>query len=418
MQVSKTKPNYKRVEFSFGLEQEIPKEWTLESLEKCCNILDSKRVPINSEERQKMKGNIPYCGANGIQDYVNKYLFDEDLMLLAEDGGYFDEYSTRPIAYLITGKSWVNNHAHVLSNKKGYDLRYLFYSLVHKNILPYINGSTRTKLNQSELRKIEILIPKLKEQQKIASILSNVDALINQTQKEIEHTQRLKKGLLQKLLTRGIGHTEFKKVNLGKPFLTVKIPKAWTVEPFKKILSVQQNSIDLIDSQKYVRITVKRRHDGIVLRDEVYGKQILTENQFRINAGEFIISRRQIIHNACGLVPKQFDGAVVSNEYSIFSGTHQLDINYFDYFSQTDLFHKTIVLTTHGVHIEKYILLLDEWLNLKMPLPPIDEQKRITRSIAVVEKKLLANLQFESHLKNLKKGLMQKLLTGQIRVKV
>ena len=192
---------FKKVKWLFGKEIEIPEEWELKKIEDCCNILDSNRIPLNSEERKKIQGNIPYYGANGIQGLINKHLFDEDLILLAEDGGYFDEYQVRPIAYYITGKSWVNNHAHVLSAKSDHVLKWIYYSLVHKNILPWINGTTRSKLNQSELKQITIPLPLLKEQEKIASILSNIDA---QIQSQIQYKgklERQKKALMQKLLT-------------------------------------------------------------------------------------------------------------------------------------------------------------------------------------------------------------------------
>lgn len=101
--------------------------WTSKRIDDCCTILDHKRVPINSEDREEMIGDIPYYGANGIQGYVNNYIFDDDLILLAEDGGHFEEYAKRPIAYKISGKSWVNNHAHVLKVKNGYDFNYIFH---------------------------------------------------------------------------------------------------------------------------------------------------------------------------------------------------------------------------------------------------------------------------------------------------
>ncbi|KAF5424804.1 MAG: type I restriction enzyme, S subunit [Candidatus Methanomarinus sp.] len=138
---------------------ELPEEWKVTTIEKGCEILDNRRIPINSEERVKIKGNIPYYGANGVQDYINDYIFNEDLILLAEDGGYFDEFDNRPIAYTISGKSWVNNHAHILRVKNHMDNYFVFYNLVHKNILFYIKGGTRSKLNQSELKKIKFPFP-------------------------------------------------------------------------------------------------------------------------------------------------------------------------------------------------------------------------------------------------------------------
>lgn len=183
------------------INNDIHENWELVKIETCCEILDYKRKPINSEMRKKIIGNIPYYGANGVQGYINKHIFDEDLILLAEDGGNFEEYQNRPIAYFISGKSWVNNHAHVLKNKPNYDLKFIFYSLVHKNILSWINGTTRSKLNQSDLRKIKIPMPTLKKQQEIASYLSNMDNLISEMQNELGHTKKLKVGLIQKLLT-------------------------------------------------------------------------------------------------------------------------------------------------------------------------------------------------------------------------
>ena len=96
-------------------------------LEDCCEILDSMRIPITAANRQE--GPYPYYGANGIQDYVAEYIFDDELVLLAEDGGNFGS-KTRPIAYRVSGKCWVNNHAHVLKPKTGLDVDFLCYSLM------------------------------------------------------------------------------------------------------------------------------------------------------------------------------------------------------------------------------------------------------------------------------------------------
>ncbi|GCA95974.1 restriction endonuclease subunit S [Microcystis aeruginosa] len=157
--------------------------WKTITIEECCDILDSKRVPINSEEREQRMGSIPYYGANGIQGYIDDYIFDEDLILIAEDGGYFNEFATRPIAYRVSGKSWVNNHAHVLKAKTGYSQEAVFYSLEHKDIQPFIVGGTRAKLNQSELRSITLNLPvSLQEQTQIATILSTIDRAIEQTE--------------------------------------------------------------------------------------------------------------------------------------------------------------------------------------------------------------------------------------------
>ena len=180
-------------------------EWSEFKLDDISECLDTKRVPLNSEDRKNIKGDYPYCGANGIVDYINKYIFDEDIILIAEDGGYFDEYKTRPIAYRIKEKCWVNNHAHVIKAKKYFSHDLLFYLLVHKNILPYLSGGTRVKLNKSELLKIKINAPKeLKEQQAIAEVLTKADEEIEKLEEKRKVIADQKKYLLNNLITRKI----------------------------------------------------------------------------------------------------------------------------------------------------------------------------------------------------------------------
>ena len=123
------------------------------TVEECCEILDSQRVPIKGSERSA--GEYPYYGANGIQDYVDDYIFDDELVLLAEDGGNFGS-KIRPIAYRVSGKCWVNNHAHVLKPKSMIDVDYLCYSLMFYDTNGLVNGATRQKLTQATMRKMKI----------------------------------------------------------------------------------------------------------------------------------------------------------------------------------------------------------------------------------------------------------------------
>ena len=176
--------------------QDFP-DWQEKTLGEIMECLDSKRKPVNSTERESIKGNIPYYGANGIQGYVNNYIFDGEFVLLAEDGGNFDDYRKRPIAQYISGKVWVNNHAHIL--KANGNTLFLFYSLVHKDIRAFINGTSRSKLNQTDMVNIVILYPSLPEQQKIATFLSSIDEKINHSSAQIEKMEAWKKGLLQQM---------------------------------------------------------------------------------------------------------------------------------------------------------------------------------------------------------------------------
>ncbi|EPB9413828.1 restriction endonuclease subunit S [Clostridium perfringens] len=183
---------------------EIPKAWEIKKIEEICEILDSKRVPLNGKQRLKMQGDIPYYGANAIVDYINDYIFDDELILIAEDGGNFGEFREKPIAFYVKGKCWVNNHAHVLKAIECENSKWIFYNLVHKDITEIVQGGTRAKLNQKNLRNIKIPFPNLDEQEKIALILSSIDKKIEQYKYKKEKLEELKKGLMKQLLNGNI----------------------------------------------------------------------------------------------------------------------------------------------------------------------------------------------------------------------
>jgi type I restriction enzyme, S subunit len=176
--------------------------WQTELLQEVADCLDSLRVPLNEAQREKMRGDYPYCGANGVLDFVDDYVIDDDVILIAEDGGYFDEYADRPIAYRMTGKCWVNNHAHILKAKYGFDQGFVFYTLVNKNILSFLASGTRAKLNKSEMNKIEICVPPAEgEQAAIATVLSDMDTELAELETRLAKTRQLKQGMMQELLT-------------------------------------------------------------------------------------------------------------------------------------------------------------------------------------------------------------------------
>ena len=146
----------------------------IKKLEEVVVFKDNLRKPITSNER--IEGPYPYYGANGIQGYVNDFIFDEELVLLAEDGGHFYE-PDRGIAYKVNGKSWVNNHAHVLSPKSNIDINYLWRVLENLDIKEYVNGTTRAKLTKSNALQIKIPLPPLAEQKRIADILDKANEI-------------------------------------------------------------------------------------------------------------------------------------------------------------------------------------------------------------------------------------------------
>ena len=173
--------------------------WETKTLNEISENLDSKRVPITKNVRNE--GSIPYYGASGIVDYVADYLFDEDLLCVSEDGANLLA-RTYPIAFSISGKTWVNNHAHVLRFKNMVSQKFVELYLNSIKLNDFVSGMAQPKLNQTMLNKIPIPFPSIKEQGKI---VSNLDALSSETQKlqniyqtKINDLEELKKSVLQK----------------------------------------------------------------------------------------------------------------------------------------------------------------------------------------------------------------------------
>ena len=178
---------------------EIPESWEVVRLEKLCTCLDSKRIPVKQSERDKRKGNVPYYGASGQAGWIDNHLFDEPLLLVAEDGENLVSRKL-PIAYSIEGKSWVNNHAHVLrvTNINQFFLDYYFNSI---DLSPYLTGTTRPKLNKASLLGIPISKPSHVETDEIALVLSSCDTRIAALEQEAERLDELFHAMLDELMT-------------------------------------------------------------------------------------------------------------------------------------------------------------------------------------------------------------------------
>jgi type I restriction enzyme S subunit len=170
LKARKKQYNYYRDQLLSFEEGEV--EW--KALGELAENLDSKRKPITSGLRES--GEIPYYGASGIVDYVKDYIFDGDFLLISEDGANLLARST-PIAFSVSGKSWVNNHAHVLKFETYAERRYVEYYLNSIDLTPYISGAAQPKLNQKNLNSIRIPNPSLEKKELIVEILDKFDTI-------------------------------------------------------------------------------------------------------------------------------------------------------------------------------------------------------------------------------------------------
>ncbi len=183
---------------------EIPAHWKVEKLGYVTNCLDSRRVPLNAEQRALMQGKYPYWGANSIIDYIDDWLFDDDLVLLGEDGAPFLE-KAKPVAFHVSGRVWVNNHAHVLRPATTVSAAFLTCVLNCVDYSWYIAGATRDKLNQSDMRSISIQLPPLLEQHAISSYLKKetdqLDALASKADEVIVTLEEYRTALISATVT-------------------------------------------------------------------------------------------------------------------------------------------------------------------------------------------------------------------------
>jgi len=395
-------------------------------ISECCDILDNLRVPINDEIRQTMQGNIPYYGANGIQGYIDKYIFDEDLILLAEDGGNFEEYHTRPIAYKISGKSWINNHAHILRAKQEFNQDFIFYSLVHKDITKYLNSGTRNKLNKSELEKIEIDFPVTKgEEDKIAKILSIADAVIEKTQAAIAKYKAIKQGMLQDLFSRGIDLNTNKlrphyqdAPELYKESKLGMIPIEWNEESIESIGEIITGSTPPTARVEYygddfLFVSPADIQDNIFIHET--GKKLtqigfdvtrkLPENSICVVCIGSTIGKMALLAKE-GCTNQQINSVICFDpELAFYYFYAMLFFNEPQFRKETGLQAVPIV---NKSQFSEFIL----------PVADKKEAQLIAERLKAIDNKLQTEQTYLQKMQSLKKGLMEDLLSGRKQVKV
>ena len=208
-------------------------DWQTAQLGDVMELFDHQRVPLNSRERQARQGEYPYYGAQGIIDHIDDYIFDGRYILVAEDGENLNSKKL-PLALFATGKFWVNNHAHILRGKLDVaDDTFLLACLNNADIKPFVTGAAQPKLSQANLRQIEIPLPPLPVQRRIAGILSAYDDLIENNQRRIKILEEMARSLYREWFVnfRFPGHEKVPLVDspLGS------IPKRWEVKTLDQI---------------------------------------------------------------------------------------------------------------------------------------------------------------------------------------
>ncbi|ATC85054.1 restriction endonuclease subunit S [Pseudoalteromonas arctica] len=283
-----------------------------------------------------------------------------------------------------------------------YDYLYHLLSIqVKKFVESKSIGSDQPFISIRELYQYPVVLPVCKnEQQKIADFLTSVDTKISQLTEKHRLLKDYKKGVMQQIFSQQI---RFKDDD-GNAF------PDWNEYSLRDILILQADALKMDDEATYELITVKRGFGGIKSRGHFKGKDVLVKSQFTIHKGEFVISKRQIVHGACGLVPEELDGAIVSNEYNVFRPQPtKLDIDYFNRLSTTLYMRRAFFINSDGVHIEKLLFKTQSWLKTKVQLPCLKEQQKIAQFLQSLDKKIDAVNEQIEQTKLFKKGLLQQM---------
>ncbi|UOX63239.1 restriction endonuclease subunit S [Sellimonas intestinalis] len=189
------------------LKREIPEGWEVTTIGDVTVCHDSKRIPLTGNEREEIKGNIPYYGATGIMGYVNRPIFDGDYVLVAEDGSVMNEKGN-PIIQRVSGKIWVNNHAHVLEPIKNYSCKLLMMILKDIPVAAIKTGSIQMKINQENLNKVKILDIPNEIKKQINKQFETIDKMILENNKENQELASLRDFLLPLLMNEQVGFKE------------------------------------------------------------------------------------------------------------------------------------------------------------------------------------------------------------------
>ncbi|MBN8104379.1 restriction endonuclease subunit S [Vibrio vulnificus] len=386
--------------------------WVEHSLSDIAKIERGRFSPRPRNDPQYYGGEIPFAQTNDVSSsggYINHFsqtlnekglkvskLFPEGtiLMTIAANIGYCGILS-RPMACpdslvgISCKKGTYNYFLNIYLNREQPRIDYLAPQAAQKNI------------NIEFLTPYKIKLPKtLFEQQKIANFLTAVDTKINQLTEKHRLLKEYKKGVMQQIFSQQL---RFKDKD-GKAF------PDWKSYPLKKVLSLQSDTLNMLDDETYELITVKRGFGGVVSRGLFKGKDVLVKNQFTIHENEFVISKRQIVHGACGLVPAALNGAIVSNEYNVFRPVeHLLDIDYFNRFTTTPLMRRAFFINSDGVHIEKLLFKTQSWLKTKVTLPCLEEQQKIAQFLQALDSKITAVSEQIEQTTQFKKGLLQQM---------
>ena len=402
---------------------EVPEHWEIVPIRYLFQFKNNLRIPLSAEERGKIIEKIyPYYGASGIIDYVDNFIFDEDLILVAEDGANLLSRST-PLAFIATGKYWVNNHAHILK-PLSHIIKFWQYLLQIYDFLPLISGSAQPKLTKDNLASILLPTPPVEEQTAIAHYLDTklgeIDALIDKQQTLLEKLAEQRTAVITQAVTKGLNPAAPMKKS-GVEWLG-DVPAHWDIKHSNQIFKIHNGATPKTSEPDYwgdeiVWFTPKDLGDNQNKEISTSLKMITKEGYENCGvslapAKSIALSKRAPIgHLAITLLP-----AVVNQGCFLLEVLAPNDVNYLYYW----LYANKTTLNSFGQGSTFMELPREKFAMLKISIPPKNEQTSIAdyldQETAKIDRLCETVNQTIGRLKEYRTALITQAVTGKIKV--
>lgn len=347
---------------------DLPPGWEWAQLSELVDVLDNMRVPISAKERASRVGSVPYYGATGQVGYIDKHIFDEDLVLLGEDGVQFFD-PAKPKAYLVSGPSWVNNHAHVLRPRSDVLGPFLCHYLNQFDYRGYANGTTRLKLTQAAMNSIPVCVPPLAEQRRIVAVLEERFSCVSAASKILGSVEARARKLMKRVLVEAVPATsrpgwrkltvgEAGKVDLGRQ----RHPDWHTgphMRPYLRVANVFEDRLDLRDVMQ------------MDFPPEVF-------DRFRLTPGDILLNEGQSPEYLGRPAMYRGEPAEIAFTNSLlrFRAHEGIDPEWallvFRRHMHAGRFIKEVRITTNIAHLSA-----SRFKEVEFPVPPVEEQRAI-----------------------------------------
>lgn len=376
-------------------------DWEEKRLEDVVEFLDEKRKPLEAGKR--VAGKYPYYGASGIIDYVEDYIFDEELILLSEDGANILDRNYR-VCFLAKGKYWVNNHAHVMKAKKGNLNYFICEELETFDYRKYNSGGAQPKLNQASYRSIVVKIPSLSEQQRIADFLSTIDTIIEKQRATVSAWEERKKGVMQKLFSQevrfkaddGSDFPDWEECTVGELFVPV----------------VKKNKDGSIQN-----VITNSAQYGLIPQRDFFDKDIAikenTSNYTIIQNGDFVYNPRKSTTAPFGPfnIYERDEAGIVSPLYTCLTPKYKEMTPYLSWYFRTNKWHPYIV--THGAQSgarhDRVGMTATLMNGIPVIYPSLPEQQKIADCLSALDAVIEKQKETLEKWQELKKGLLQQM---------